>query len=306
MMRQEAGMATRQTILIVDDTPENIEVMARALGDDYRIRFATSGVAALNLVQEEQPALILLDLMMPGMDGYEVLERLKEDGLTRDIPVIFVTARNDMESETHALEAGGVDFITKPVNPAVVRARIKTHLTLQAQKDFLRSLAFIDGLTGLANRRRFDEALDLEWRFCKRHAAPLVLLFLDVDFFKRYNDHYGHLAGDDCLKQVAAVLSQQFRRPHDLVARYGGEEFVCLLPESDLGAIKAKAQALCDAVAAQGIPHETSDAASVVTISIGMAVMVPNDGNEAGDLVAMADANLYAAKEGGRNRVCSS
>jgi diguanylate cyclase (GGDEF)-like protein len=243
---------------------------------------------------------------MPGMDGIEVCRRLKADAALADIPIIFVTARSEPAEETRALEAGGVDFIAKPVNPAVVRARVRTHLTLKAQSDLLRSLVFVDGLTGVANRRRFDEALRDEWQHCRRAGTALTLLMIDIDHFKRYNDRYGHLVGDACLKRIAAVLQAGLRRACDVVARYGGEEFACLLPECDQPAGRAKAGELCAAVAALDIPHADSPTAQRVTLSVGVATLRPNGVNDPTALVAAADAALYEAKRAGRNRVVAS
>lgn len=298
-------MIKRARILIVDDEPGNIEFIAKTLADSYEVQFATGGAMALELASREPPSLILLDVMMPGMDGYQVLKALRDMNQCRDIPVIFITGHDDMGNETRGLEAGAVDFISKPANPAVVRARVKTHLMLKAQSDQLRSLVFIDSLTGLANRRRFDECLALEWLHCQRYRWPLTLLFIDIDHFKLYNDYYGHVAGDACLAKVAAAIGGQFGRPHDVVARYGGEEFVCLLPECDMNKVRDKAHQLCDAVSELRIPHETSLTAPVVTISIGMATMTPGeDANDPEALTSLADQHLYLAKSQGRNRLC--
>ncbi|WAR44173.1 diguanylate cyclase domain-containing protein [Methylomonas rapida] len=297
----------RPRLLIVDDQPINIQTLYRIFQSDHEIFMATDGQQALSLCWNGVPPdLILLDIVMPGLDGLTVCRQLKTNPLTSDIPVIFVTAQTDPNDETRALEAGGVDFITKPVNPAVVRARVKTHLTLKFQNDLLRVLAFIDGLTGLANRRRFDETLQLEWRRCRRNDSPLALLMIDIDHFKLYNDRYGHQAGDSCLQAVAATLKAAFGRAQDLVARYGGEEFVCLLPECDHAAAKPKADALVQAVAALGLPHESSPTAATLTISLGIAVIIPNVSRSPEDLVMAADAALYQAKQQGRNQVCSA
>jgi diguanylate cyclase (GGDEF) domain len=297
----------RPRLLIVDDQPINIQTLYRIFQSDHEIFMATDGQQALSLCWNGVPPdLILLDIVMPGLDGLTVCRQLKANPLTSDIPVIFVTAQTDPNDETRALEAGGVDFITKPVNPAVVRARVKTHLTLKFQNDLLRVLAFIDGLTGLANRRRFDETLQLEWRRCRRNDSPLALLMIDIDHFKLYNDRYGHQAGDSCLQAVAATLKAAFGRAQDLVARYGGEEFVCLLPECDHAAAKPKADALVQAVAALGLPHESSPTAATLTISLGIAVIIPNVSRSPEDLVMAADAALYQAKQQGRNQVCSA
>lgn len=294
----------RPRLLIVDDQPINIQALHQLFQADHEVFMATSGEQALAFCRDNPlPDLILLDVVMPGMDGIEVCRRLKADAALADIPIIFVTARSEPDEETRALEAGGVDFIAKPVNPAVVRARVRTHLTLKAQSDLLRSLVFVDGLTGVANRRRFDEALHDEWQHCRRAGAALTLLMIDIDHFKRYNDRYGHLVGDACLKRIAAVLQAGLRRAGDVVARYGGEEFACLLPECDLPAGRAKADELCATVAALEIPHADSPTAQRVTLSVGVATMRPNGANDPTALVAAADAALYEAKRAGRNRV---
>ena len=295
-------LPARPRLLVVDDQPINIQTLYQIFHADHEVFMATSGEQALAFCRGNPlPDLILLDVVMPGLDGLAVCQQLKADPVLANIPVIFVTACMDPADETRALEAGGVDFITKPVNPMVVRARVKTHLTLKAQGDFLRSLVFADGLTGVANRRRFDEALLSEWRQCQRAGTPLALLMIDIDHFKRYNDHYGHPTGDACLQQVAAVLKAAMQRACDLVARYGGEEFVCLLPGCDQAPALAKAQALQAALAAQAIAHEASPTAAWVTLSIGVAVAQPQAGGSPAALVAAADAALYSAKHRGRN-----
>lgn len=209
-------------LLVVDDQPINIQALYRIFAPDHRVLMATSGAKALALCKEDPPDLILLDVVMPDMDGHEVCIRLQADEATRNIPVMFVTSHTDTDEETRGLQLGAVDFIAKPVNPAVVRARVKTHLTLKAQSDLLRQMVFIDGLTGVANRRCFDERFENEWRRSVRGGMPLALLMLDVDHFKRFNDRYGHQAGDQCLRQVASAIAGGLRRPGDLVARYGG------------------------------------------------------------------------------------
>jgi diguanylate cyclase (GGDEF)-like protein len=293
----------RARILAIDDTPANLMTLGAVLAQDFDLQIATSGVAGLELARETSPDLILLDIMMPEMDGYEVCRHLQADPRTRDIPIIFVTALNSPEEETRGLEAGAVDYISKPVNPVVVRARVRTHLTLKHQADLLRSMAFQDGLTGIANRRRFDETLDNEWRFCRRSHISLSLIMIDIDLFKQYNDRYGHLAGDACLQAVAGALNLRMGRSHDLVARYGGEEFVCLLPGTTLDGALILAESLREAVQALGIRHQASTASEVVTISLGVATVVPNGQLSPDLLVAAADGQLYAAKRAGRNRV---
>jgi diguanylate cyclase (GGDEF)-like protein len=300
--------ARRARVLLVDDQPMHLQVLRRALVADYQLFVAASGPQALRVCREQQPDLVLLDVVMPDMDGFQVLQQLKGDPDTTDTPVIFVTAHGGDEIETQCLMAGAVDFISKPVNASVVRARVKTHLTLKFQSDLLRDLAFLDGLTGVSNRRQFDERLALEWGRAQRNGTPLSLILLDVDFFKAYNDHYGHQAGDVCLQQLASVLKANLRRPTDLVARYGGEEFVCLLPDAPLEEGLAMAHKLLQAVKQQAIAHQFSGVADVVTVSLGVATRQGEGsaGATAADLLALADAQLYHAKHAGRAQACGA
>ena len=293
-------------LLIVDDQPINIQALYRIFSPDHRVLMATSGAKALTLCREDPPDLVLLDVAMPDMDGHEVCTQLKADEVTRSIPVIFVTSLSDAEEETKGLELGAVDFIAKPVNPAVVRARVKTHLTLKAQSDLLRQMVFIDGLTGVANRRSFDERLDTEWRRAARSALPLALLMLDVDHFKRFNDRYGHQVGDECLRRVAGAIGGGLLRPGDLVARYGGEEFACILPGTDFQGAMAVGAGIEQSVRGLQIEHADSDASNVVTVSVGVSMSPPERGGDPARLLALADAQLYRAKHSGRGRACGA
>jgi diguanylate cyclase (GGDEF)-like protein len=291
-------------LLVVDDQPINIQVMHQIFSTDFQVFMATSGAQALAICKDNPPDLVLLDIVMPEMDGFEVCEQLKADPATSNIPVIFVTAHTDAAQETRGLDAGAVDFISKPVNPSVVRARVKTHLTLKFQSDVMRKLVFLDGLTGVYNRRYFDQQLAMEMARAVRNQSPLSLIMLDVDFFKRYNDRYGHLAGDDCLRQIALTLKEGLRRPADLVARYGGEEFGCILPETEFDDAMAIANELEIRVRGKNILHEDAGAAKVVTISLGVAGRGSRTPADANALLAEADAQLYKAKNSGRGRVC--
>ena len=303
-------------LLVVDDQPVNIQALYQAFAADHQVLMATRGEQALAMCLAQQPDLVLLDVVMPGMDGHEVCRRLKADAATRDIPVIFVTAHNDEAAETLGLELGAVDFISKPINPKIVRARVRTHLTLKAQSDLLRQWVYIDGLTGVHNRRHFDERLTAEWGRARRNHSALSVVLLDVDLFKRYNDRYGHQAGDDCLRRVAAALRDGLRRPGDLIARYGGEEFVCLLPDTALPGALFLAQQLGAAVQALQIEHGDSTVAPVVTVSLGVCALtasVPGSTpasapdsaiHSAAALLREADAQLYKAKSEGRDRAC--
>lgn len=291
-------------LLVVDDQPPNIQAVYQAFSADHQVLMATGGEQALKLAATKQPDVVLLDVVMPGMDGHEVCRRLKADPATRDIPVIFVTAHSDEAAETQGLALGAVDFISKPINPAIVRARVKTHLTLKAQADLLRQWVYVDGLTGVRNRRAFDEQLAIEWGRSVREGSPLGVILLDVDFFKRFNDHYGHQAGDACLRAVARYLRQAVKRPADLVARYGGEEFACLLPGTPLEGALAFAQQLGAGVEALALEHAQSTVSPVVTVSLGVCSASGNQPGSAEALLRAADEQLYAAKAAGRNRNC--
>lgn len=299
-----SGRDSLPRLLVVDDQPVNIQTLFEIFHDDHEVFVATSGKQAIEAAQRIMPDLILLDVVMPDMGGLEVCRLLKESQDTRDLPIIFVTAQDSPEDETRGLEAGAVDFISKPVNPAVVRARVQTHLTLKSQADQLRSMVFIDGLTGVANRRRFDESLKSEWNRCSRFNLPLALFMADIDHFKKYNDLYGHQAGDLCLQKVAAILNEQVGRSYDLVARYGGEEFACILPGIDISVALDKAQKMIQAVSDCALQHAASETAPIVTVSLGVAVVVPGTGRQPEELLAAADAQLYNAKNNGRNQVC--
>ena len=295
---------SRPKLLVVDDQPINIQILHQVFSANCQVFMATSGEQALQVCHDKQPDLILLDVVMPGMDGYAVCRQLKADEATAHIPVIFVTAHNDPEQETLGLDAGAVDFIAKPVNPKVVQARVKTQLTLKFQADLLRQLVYLDGLTGVYNRRYFDQQLAHEWARSVRSGTPLSMILLDVDFFKRYNDFYGHQAGDDCLRQVAATLKSHLRRPADLVARYGGEEFACILPETSFDDALELANQLGQQVQSLHIAHARSDASAVVSVSLGVAAREGANGGSAGELLGLADTQLYRAKSTGRARAC--
>lgn len=293
----------RPRLLVVDDQPINAQVLYQLFSSDHQVLMATAGEQALLLCARQQPDLILMDVVMPGMDGHEVCRRLKADPATRDIPVIFITAFHDEAAEARGLDAGAVDFISKPINPKIVRARVKTHLTLKAQSDLLRNWAYIDGLTGVHNRRYFDTQLAAEWGRAVRGMTTLSVLMLDVDFFKRYNDHYGHQAGDDCLRRVAAAVKHSLMRPGDMVARYGGEEFVCLLPDTHLAGAMQLAEQIGQQVLGLQIPHVDSSVAPFITISVGVGSLRGQESSNAEALLRHADAQLYLAKSGGRSQI---
>ncbi|MBK1734648.1 diguanylate cyclase response regulator [Halorhodospira abdelmalekii] len=295
----------KATILVVDDEPANIQALGALLKGEYRIQIANSGKKALAMVQnasQPPPDLILLDIQMPDIDGYEICRRLKEDPATTGIAIIFVTALDAASDEEHGLNLGAVDYIAKPFNPAIVRARVRTHMSLKRKTDLLEQYALLDGLTGIPNRRYFDEQVQSEVRRSVREGSPLSLVMLDIDHFKLFNDHYGHGAGDLCLQKVARALSGALLRPGDRVCRYGGEEFVALLPATDAAGARVVAEQLRAAVEALAIDHEYSSTGPVVSISLGIATIDLNTPSPA-LLLQQADEALYRAKVAGRNRV---
>jgi len=290
-------------ILIVDDEKMNLKVLADLLKEEYQPVLAKNGEQALKHAFEGEPDLILLDVIMPGMGGYEVLKHLKQDERTKNIPVIFVTALGSSEEEELGLKLGAVDYITKPFSPPIVKVRVRNHLSFVRQYKLLEQLVNIDGLTEIPNRRRFEEIFRREGSRAARHGSPLSVAMLDIDFFKQYNDHYGHAMGDRTLQAVAGALRDSLKRPADLAARYGGEEFVMVLPETGSEAGLEVADRARTAVADLAIPHEFSKSADHVTISIGVATQPSGSDFRPEALLAQADRNLYRAKEQGRNRV---
>ena len=297
------AFSRKLSVLIVDDVPANVKVLASLLKDEYVVQVANRGEKALAIAQSDNPPdLILLDIMMPDIDGYEVCRQLKAHPETNRIPIIFVSALDEVRDEAKGLQLGAVDYITKPYHPDIVKARVRSHMSLKQKTDLLEDMSNIDGLTQVANRRYLDYRLQAEIRRLQRSQSHLSLIMLDIDHFKPFNDNYGHGRGDECLIKVAELLKQVVNRPGDLFARYGGEEFVAILPETDAEGGQQIAEAMRKAVEQAAIPHGFSPTADVVTISLGVVSqrVVSVSGVT---LLEQADKALYLAKESGRNRV---
>ncbi|WP_158228993.1 diguanylate cyclase domain-containing protein [Chitinimonas sp. BJB300] len=294
------GLESAQ-ILIVDDAPLNHRLLSHVLSDLGKIMSAKDGLEGLEMARQALPHLILLDVEMPGVDGYEVCRQLKANRETAAIPVIFVTAHRDAEHEIAALEAGAVDFIGKPFVPPVVRARVITQLTLKRQSDILHQMAIYDALTDVFGRRYFDMRLNEEWARHERSKQCLGLLLIDVDHFKQYYDHHGHFSGDACLQQIASAFKQCCTGACREVARFGSEEFAILVLDTSQDQLVQLAETLRAAVQQLTIPHGAESSTEVITISIGGCAMVP-DGADPVDIVCASDTALAQARQAGRNR----
>lgn len=296
-------MSDRATILIVDDEVSNIEIMNAVLEDNYEISFATSGEQALEVARSVLPDLILLDVMMPGIDGYEVCSRLKNDRLLADVPVIFTTGLDDQDAEVRGLTLGAIDYVTKPINPIVLNARVSNHIELKRLRDQLAQMAVTDALTGLSNRRQLEAILTAEISRLAPAGAWLSVIMLDIDFFKLFNDTYGHPEGDRCIAMVAAALTRAVHKVSGMTARYGGEEFACVLPGADLESASVTAQEIQLQIQSLNIPHPGSTVSTSVTVSIGIASARTHP-DMAGFLwLQHADQQLYTSKKSGRNTI---
>jgi diguanylate cyclase (GGDEF)-like protein len=293
---------TPARILIVDDDPSTVLLLAQLLEPAGVVHVTTRGSQALDLAAAIRPDVILLDFEMPDADGIEVCRQIKAHADLADTLVLFVTSHEDVPLEARALTAGAIDVIHKPVNPDIVRARVKNYLSLKRQGDRLRRLSTVDGLTGVSNRRAFDTALELEWSRSDRTGDPLALMICDIDHFKGYNDAVGHVGGDGCLQRVARELARHARRAADLVARYGGEEFVLLLPDCATADARAIGEGVLHGVSSLRIAHPTSATSPHVTVSIGLAWRQPAH-RDPQDFIQAADEALYRAKRAGRNRL---
>lgn len=296
-------MDKKPTILIVDDEVINLDILADAFKDDYKLLVTKSGAQGLTRAMQHDVDLILLDIMLPDMDGFEVCKRLKANKKTRHIPIIFITSKTEDNDEELGLQVGAVDYIGKPFHLPIVIARVETHIALKYKTDLLEKMVMLDGLTNLHNRCKFDIQFAIEYKRALRDDTSLSLALIDIDFFKLYNDNYGHAAGDKTLKLVADLLQNALKRSCDMVARYGGEEFVVILPNTDAHGAASYCQQLIDIFNSQQIQHLYSPVAKHVTLSIGGATFSNELALEQQDVFDLMDKALYEAKKTGRNRL---
>jgi diguanylate cyclase (GGDEF)-like protein len=307
-----------QKILIVDDSPTTLTGISRMVqAMRHEPLTAASGEQAVEIFVREHPAIVLLDVNMPGINGYETAKRIRDARPEEWVPIIFLSASEYDQDLERAIESGGDDYLVKPVSAVVLSAKIRALQRLDGMRRKLRDLSDelssanrrleqvsqLDGLTGLANRRHFDNFLAHQVAVARRRREPFSLMLCDVDRFKPYNDRYGHLAGDECLRKIAGVLTGCCRRGTDLAARYGGEEFVLVLPDTPAAGAEIIAERARQDLAALAIPHADSQPFGIVTLSAGIGVFGPESDQLPESLIARADEALYRAKETGRNRI---
>jgi diguanylate cyclase (GGDEF)-like protein len=307
------------SILLVDDDRTVVRVLSHILSDFEPLRFATSGRLALKLARESVPDLVLLDVDMPELSGFEVCKEFKNDSALADVPIIFITSHESPDLETAGLKLGGVDFITKPLHASLVRARVRTHQRLKLLADTLRGVVKMDFLTGAATRRQLEKALTHEWLRVQRTGAPLAVLLADIDDFGAYNAEFGEEKGDDCLRAVAVALRSATNRPADVLGRHAGGKFALLLPETDPQGARTIAQRAIQSVDALQIPHAASTGRGHVTLSVGGSYRnTPHstdgrndasfsaarsvDGAVPDDLIAIAERALGGARSAGGHR----
>jgi two-component system, chemotaxis family, response regulator WspR len=317
--------AETAVVLLIDDQPIVAAAIRQMLSAESGITFhyCQDPSTALQVAEQSSVTVVLQDLVMDGISGFDMLQRFRANSATAHIPIIVLSSKEDPRDKREAFEKGSNDYLVKIPDKIELVARIRAHsqsyllqrerdaafkalqalqLELEAKNQLLERLSSSDGLTGIANRRRFDQALHLEWQRARRSQGLIGVVLLDVDYFKKYNDSHGHLQGDECLRRVAGALSSAIKRPADIVARYGGEEFVVLVPETDAAGVSHVAEQLRMAVRDLELPHGGSDVSPFVTISLGSMVVSPSTAEGELQLIEAADKALYQSKRAGRNR----
>jgi diguanylate cyclase (GGDEF)-like protein len=289
--------------MIVDDENINLAILSQILSPEFDLVTAMNGQDALKRAEKNQPDLILLDIVMPDMSGFDVLRKLKSSGATKDIPVIIITGRNNADDEEKAFLLGAVDYMTKPFNNTIVMARVKTRLQMVRQTRTIDRMSMEDALTGLPNRHSFDNHMEMEWKRAIREKKPLSLLIVDIDRFKAYNDAYGNIQGDELLKAVATVFPKSVRRPADLSARINGEEFAVILPDTAWESALLIAENIRKTIKATILPTVDGKTHTFVTVSIGLVTKTPRVNDTISDFFNLADGSMYEAKRAGRDRI---
>ena len=298
--------AKKNSILIVDDSSLQIKALSLMLERDYIIYVSKSGEEALEVADKYMPDLVLLDIIMPGMDGYETLSQLKSNPNTSHIPVIFITGLSHEDDEAKGLELEVGDYITKPFSKKIVPLRVRNQMKIVNQMKAIERLSRIDQLSNIPNRRYFVERMEADWGRAIRKSQHLSILIMDIDHFKKYNDTYGHQQGDNAIREAARVITQSLHRSTDFAARYGGEEFVVLLPDTDHEGAMRIAEKIRANIEAADIPmHASTSVPTKITVSIGANTTVPTIDDSLDLFVSRADNALYTAKRNGRNQVSS-
>jgi two-component system chemotaxis family response regulator WspR len=313
-------------VLLVDDQPFVAEMLHRQITGEKDINFhyCQDSSQAISTAEKIRPTVILLDLTMPGIDGLTLCKFIRAHPVIRDIPVVMLSSNDDPVTKAAAFAAGANDYLVKLPDSVELIARLRYHSAsyisrlqrddayraLRASQSKLEELNLqllklsnVDGLTGISNRRHFDERLSIEWLRALRNRHPLTLVMFDIDYFKQYNDQFGHLEGDDCLKRIARTAQEIISRPADTMARYGGEEFIVLLPETDIGGAATVAEKLRSEIENLHLPNPGSTVSQYVTISLGVLTLVPEVNSAPDDGIKLVDDALYRAKDTGRNRI---
>ncbi|BBF41844.1 response regulator containing a CheY-like receiver domain and a GGDEF domain [Lachnospiraceae bacterium KM106-2] len=293
----------KEKVLIIDDSLESIQTLTSILHEDYQVITARDGLSGIRLVNRYNPSLILLDIIMPGMNGFEVLQQLQNENEDFSIPVIFITCLQDEQSEEQGLRMGAVDYIMKPFNERIIKVKVHNHIKRMRYRRNMEDIAMLDGLTGIPNRRSYDVRFQLDWRACKKENTTFSMAIADIDYFKDYNDNYGHMQGDEVLRRIAGLLQSIVTPYGGIVARYGGEEFVFLFRNKESMEAKKIMEEVRAGVEALKIKHHYSKCANYLTISVGGHSIVPSEEISASEFVERVDRRLYQAKGQGKNRV---